>query len=226
MVLARGEASKDAGLLVLRHQNAVLHRQISRVRCQPDGRLWLSALSRLIPRRRQGEVLAATPATLPAWHRRLAARRWDSTSRRPPGRPSTAPGGPQARDPHGHRQPGVGSPAGARRARQARPPDRSLHRAADPACRRDRSRAAPGGPGPEAIPGNASPRHPGGRLYPPGHRAAAAPPRPDHHRAGTRRVHRQPACYEKQQVTSTIVYSSPTGCGGTCLCRADRRPVA
>jgi putative transposase len=60
MVLARGEVSKDAELLVLRHQNAVLRRQISRVRYQPGDRLWLSALSRLIPRRRWGEVFAVT----------------------------------------------------------------------------------------------------------------------------------------------------------------------
>ena len=90
MVLARGEVSKDAELLVLRHQNAVLRRQISRARYQPGDRLWLSALSRLIPRRRWGEVFAVTPATLLAWHRRLAARKWDYTNRRPPGRPSTA----------------------------------------------------------------------------------------------------------------------------------------
>ena len=90
MVLTRGEVSKDAELLVLRHQNVVLRRQISRVRYQPCDRLWLSALSRLIPRRRQGEVFAVTLATLLAWHRRLAARKWDYTSRRRPGRPSTA----------------------------------------------------------------------------------------------------------------------------------------
>jgi excisionase family DNA binding protein len=40
MVLARREASKDAELLVLRHQNGVLRRQISRVRYQPADRLW------------------------------------------------------------------------------------------------------------------------------------------------------------------------------------------
>ena len=49
MVLARREASKDAELLVLRHENAVLRRQSGRVRYQPADRLWLAALSRLIP---------------------------------------------------------------------------------------------------------------------------------------------------------------------------------
>ena len=90
MVLARREASKDAELLVLRHENAILRRQISRVRYQQADRLWLAALSRLIPRHRWGEVFAVTPGTLLAWHRRLVTRRWDYTSRRRPGRPSTA----------------------------------------------------------------------------------------------------------------------------------------
>jgi putative transposase len=89
-VLSRGQVSRDAELLVLRHENAVLRRQISRVRYQPADRLWLAALSRLVPRRRWGEVFAVTPATLLAWHRRLVARKWDYTSRRAPGRPSTA----------------------------------------------------------------------------------------------------------------------------------------
>jgi putative transposase len=89
-LLARREASKDAELLVLRHENAVLRRQTSRVRYQPADRLWLAALSRLIPRRRWAEVFAVTPATLLAWHRRLVSRKWDYTSRRHPGRPPTA----------------------------------------------------------------------------------------------------------------------------------------
>ena len=50
MALARREVSKDAELLLLRHENAVLWRQIGRVRYQPGDRLWLAALSRLIPR--------------------------------------------------------------------------------------------------------------------------------------------------------------------------------
>ena len=45
MLLARHEASKEAELLVLRHENAVLRRQARRVRYQPADRLWLAALS-------------------------------------------------------------------------------------------------------------------------------------------------------------------------------------
>jgi hypothetical protein len=50
MVLARREASKDAELLVLRHENTVLRRQMGRVRYEPADRLWLAALSRIILR--------------------------------------------------------------------------------------------------------------------------------------------------------------------------------
>jgi putative transposase len=84
MVLARREVSKDAELLVLRHENAVLRRQVGRVRGQPaDRRLWLAALSRLIPRAPLGRVVfAVTPAMLLAWHRRLVTRKWDYNSLR------------------------------------------------------------------------------------------------------------------------------------------------
>ena len=90
MVLARHRVSKDAELLVLRHENAVLRRHVGRVRYEPGDRLWLAALSRLVPRRRWGEVFPVTPATLLAWHRRLVARKWDYASRRGPGRPPAA----------------------------------------------------------------------------------------------------------------------------------------
>lgn len=89
-VLTRHQVSKDAELLVLRHENAVLRRQIGRIRYRPGDRLWLAALSQLVPRRRWGEVFTVTPATLLAWHRRLVTRAWDYTSRRHPGRPPTA----------------------------------------------------------------------------------------------------------------------------------------
>jgi putative transposase len=89
-VLSQGPLSKDAELVVLRHENAVLRRQAGRVRYQAADRLWLAALSRLVPRWRWSEVFAVTPATLLAWHRRLVARKCDYASRRRPGRPSTA----------------------------------------------------------------------------------------------------------------------------------------
>ncbi len=83
LMLGRSEGSKDAGLLVLRHENAVLRCQAGRVRYQPGDRLWLAALSWLIPRRRRAGVFAVTPATLLAWYRRLVTRIWDCTKRRP-----------------------------------------------------------------------------------------------------------------------------------------------
>ncbi len=89
-VLMRRDLSKDAELLVLRHENTVLRRQVTRVRYTPADRAWLAALSRLLPRRRWAEVFAVTPATVLVWHRKLVSRKWDYTTRRQPGRPSTA----------------------------------------------------------------------------------------------------------------------------------------
>jgi transposase len=86
----RRDLSKDAELLVLRHENTVLRRQIARVRYTPADRAWLAALSRLLPRHRWAEVFLVTPATILAWHRRLVTRKCDYTTRRRPGRPPTA----------------------------------------------------------------------------------------------------------------------------------------
>ena len=90
VVLVRRDPSKDAELLVLRHENIVLRRQVSRVRYRPVDRVWLTALSRLVRRRRWAVVFSVTPATILAWHRRLVSRKWDYTARRRPGRPPTA----------------------------------------------------------------------------------------------------------------------------------------
>jgi putative transposase len=89
-VLVRSGLSKDAELLVLRHENQVLRRQVTgRLRWDHADRIWLTALSRLVNRRRWPDVFPVTPATILRWHRDLVARKWDYTSRRRPGRPST-----------------------------------------------------------------------------------------------------------------------------------------
>lgn len=73
-VVLRRDSAKDAELLVLRHENAVLRRQIAGpVRYEPADRFWLTALSSLIPRSRWHEVFPVTPGTLLAWHRRFIA---------------------------------------------------------------------------------------------------------------------------------------------------------
>ncbi len=92
VLVFRTDLAKDAELLVLRHENAVLRRHVGRVRYDPADRVWLAALARLIPRRRWTEVFPVTPATLLAWHRRLAAKKYDTSKRRKPGCPPTVPG--------------------------------------------------------------------------------------------------------------------------------------
>ena len=68
--LFRGDAAKDAELLVLRHENAVLRRQLAGpVRYEPADRFWFAALSGLIPRRRRREVFPVTRTASKPLHR-------------------------------------------------------------------------------------------------------------------------------------------------------------
>ena len=93
VLVFRGGLAKDAELLVvLRHENAVLRRHTGRVRYEAADRAWFAALARLVPRRRWAEVFPVAPATLLAWHRRLAAKKYDTIKRRRPGRPPKVPG--------------------------------------------------------------------------------------------------------------------------------------
>jgi len=89
VLVFRGDRAKAAELLVLRHENAVLRRNIGRVRYEPADRVWFAALARFLPRRRWTEIFPVTPATLLTWHRRLAAKKYDTSKRRKPGRPPT-----------------------------------------------------------------------------------------------------------------------------------------
>ena len=92
VLVFRSDRAKDAELLVLRHENAVLRRNVGRVRYEPGDRVWFAAVARLLPRGCWAGVFPVMPATLLAWHRKLAGRKYDTSKRRKPGRPPTVPG--------------------------------------------------------------------------------------------------------------------------------------
>src|SRR5438874_5980801 len=85
VLIARADRSKELEILVLRHELAVLRRQVGRPKFEPSDRLILAALSRVAPRR-SWSAFPVRPETLLRWHRRLIARRWTHPHRRP-GRP-------------------------------------------------------------------------------------------------------------------------------------------
>src|SRR4030088_877237 len=88
-LLARSDTSKDAEILVLRHQLAVLRRQVARPRPSWADRAVISALARILSRTRRRHLFV-TPGTLLRWHADLVKRRWTFT-RQGPGRPRPRP---------------------------------------------------------------------------------------------------------------------------------------
>jgi putative transposase len=87
ILLGRTEASKDAEIIVLRHEVMVLRRQVARPAPDWADRAVLAALARLLPAALRARRLV-TPGTLLAWHRRLLARKWIYPG--PPGRPAAS----------------------------------------------------------------------------------------------------------------------------------------
>ena len=91
-LLARSDRTKDAEILILRHQLAVLQR---RQPCRPKlvwaDRALLAVLLGVIPKaRRHGLRLLVTPDTILRWHRDIVRRRWAAKSMRgKSGRPAT-----------------------------------------------------------------------------------------------------------------------------------------
>jgi putative transposase len=84
----RSEEFKELEIVVLRHELAVVRRQVARPSVQPADRAFLAAASRLLPRARWRSFFV-TPDTLVRWHRDLVRRRW-TYSRQRCGRPELA----------------------------------------------------------------------------------------------------------------------------------------
>ena len=88
-LLARSNRAKDAEILILRHQVAVLQRQVGTPRLSWADRAVLAALARLLPGSHLRQLrLIVSPRTLLRWHADLVRRHW-AFPRHTPGRPRT-----------------------------------------------------------------------------------------------------------------------------------------
>ena len=80
-LLTHSDRAKDADIPILRHQVAVLHRQVKTPKLLWADRAVLAALARLLPR---GQLrLIISPQTLLWWHADLVRRRWAYPGRSP-----------------------------------------------------------------------------------------------------------------------------------------------
>jgi len=75
VLLARSDAAKDAEILMLRHEVAVLRRTNQRPPLTWVDRAFLSAVARLLPTQLR-QLRLVSPRTLLRWHAQLVARRW------------------------------------------------------------------------------------------------------------------------------------------------------
>jgi putative transposase len=83
----RSREFKELEIVVLRHELAVLRRQISRPRLVEPDRVFLAAAGQLLGR--AAHSFFVRPDTLLGWHRQLVRKRWTHAGRRP-GRPAVS----------------------------------------------------------------------------------------------------------------------------------------
>ena len=82
MLRLRSREFKELEIVVLRHELAVLRRQVARPRLQESDRVFLAAASRLLSRTSRPSFFVR-PDTLLGWHRALVRKRWTYSGRRP-----------------------------------------------------------------------------------------------------------------------------------------------
>ncbi len=89
-LIGRSDTDLAIEVVMLRHEVAVLRRQVHRPALQSADRAVMAGLAHLLPRRRLGRFFVR-PETLLRWHRALVTKRWTYPYRRP-GRPGIAKG--------------------------------------------------------------------------------------------------------------------------------------
>ena len=123
VLLGRSSASKNAELLVLRHEVTVLRRTNPRPRLDWADRAVMAALIRYLPGKLRAHRLV-TPGTVLRWHRRLVTRKWayPRGAGRPPVRTEIAAlTGRLATENSGYVDPGSGANCSSSTTGSARP---------------------------------------------------------------------------------------------------------
>jgi hypothetical protein len=173
-------AEKDIEILALRHQLAILQRQIDKPQLTPPDRAFLAALLHKVPRPTLRQLhLIVCPDTVLRWHRDFLRRRHARASRpKQPGRRPTPPQHPSPRPAPGTREPRLGLSENPRRTRHTCHQGCTLHCLGDPQDPRHPARTPPGPPHLGHLPAQPGARHPCRRLLRNQHPERNAPVRP------------------------------------------------